>query len=92
MADIIIPRHIPLQVPKEQIAPAIGEFLMDCGNCGGREFSNHVKPREQGEFPGTARITETICIGCGRVFKIDPHGNLGGGTYAKHNGHEGVET
>ena len=93
MADIIIHRNIPLKVPKYQIAPAIGDFLMDCGNCGNREFGIHVKPREQkSEFRGTARITEVICLDCGRVYKLDPHGNLGGGTYQKRIGHEDIAT
>jgi ribosomal protein S27E len=75
MADIIIPRHIPLKVPKEQIAPAIGDFLMDCGNCGNREFSIHVRPRDsKSSFRGTAHITEVICGDCGRVYKLDPTG------------------
>ena len=76
-----------------QIAPAIGEFLMDCGNCANRDFGLHVKPRPlNSEFRGTARITEVICLDCGRVYKLDPHGNLGGGIYNKRPGHEGVET
>jgi hypothetical protein len=95
MADIIIPRHIPLKVPKEQIAPAIGDFLMDCGNCGNREFSIHVRPRDsKSSFRGTAHITEVICGDCGRVYKLDPSGNLGGGLYNKrpnYGHHEEIE-
>ena len=88
MADIIIPRNIPLKVPKEQIAPAIGDFLMDCGNCGNREFAIHVRPRDpKSEFRGTAHPTEIICPDCGRVYKLDPHGNLGGGLYNKRAGY-----
>jgi hypothetical protein len=84
MADIIIPRHVPLKVPKSQIAPAIGDFLMECGNCGNRQLNCHVRPREaKSEFRGTARVTEIICPDCGRVYKLDPHGNLGGGRYKK---------
>jgi hypothetical protein len=89
--NIIIPHNIPVKVPKYQIAPAIGEFKMDCGRCGGREFGIHVKPTS-GEFRGTAQIREVICTSCGNVFKTDPHGNLGGGPFAKRQGHEDIET
>ena len=95
MADIIIPRNIPLKLPKSQIAPAIGDFQMECSNCGNREFAIHVRPREaKSEFRGTARVTEILCPDCSRVYKLDPHGNLGGGLYKKRPGyghHEEIE-
>ena len=81
---IVIPRHLKLKVPKMQIVPRAGEFTMRCGNCGTmNQFGVYVKPELK-----TARITEVVCTVCGKFFKCDPLGRLGGGDFNARKGHE----
>ena len=72
--DIIIPRGVRLEVPRKQIRCKPGHARMNCGNCGRYDFGVHVIPVHD-----TARVAELICLHCGRGYKTDPAGTLGGG-------------
>ena len=77
--DIIIPKRIPIQTPAKIIRCAAGNSRMNC-KCGHFDFGVHVTPTV-GQFAGTARVAELICLRCGTFYKLDPHGNLGGGKF-----------
>ena len=77
---IIIPRNIPLKTPRKMIYPKVGDLVMDCGNCGGREFGVYVHPVD-----GTAQVKEVVCTTCGRCYKLDPSARLGGGKFTWRN-------
>jgi len=82
--DIIIPRHVPIATPRKQIKCATGNARMNCGNCGCYEFGVHVRPDQ-----GTARVAELICLRCGRAYKTDPQGRLGGGNFKRSETNDG---
>ena len=85
---IIIPKHIPLKTPRKMIYPKVGDLVMECGNCGHREFGVYVTPGDGGKAQngdgrkvpkGTAQVKEIVCTTCGRFYKLDPRAMLGGG-------------
>ena len=82
--DIIIlhpdDRKYRLKVPRAQIKCKDGNARMQCGSCGFYDFGVHVSP-SKGLFAGTAKVAEVICLNCGRFYKTDDHGNLGGGYF-----------
>ena len=82
-ADIIISKGLKIQTPARQIGCNPGDSWMNCGNCGKFDFRVAVKPRN-----GTAKVSELICVNCGKNFKLDPQARLGGGFFSKRT--EGV--
>lgn len=51
-----------------------GEMHMRCGGCGTTDFTVHLKPGQL----DAAKITNLICTLCGKVFKLDNDGQIGG--------------
>lgn len=71
---IIIPKNIPLKTPRSMLYPKVGDLVMECGNCGHREFGVYVTPGQ-----GSAQVKEIVCTTCGRFYKLDPRAMLAGG-------------
>ena len=86
-ARIIIPKHIKLQTPKKMVYPKIGDLVMECHNCGCREFGVYVHPVD-----GTAQVKEVVCHTCGRFYKLDPKARLGGGNITSKRNHDAAIT
>ena len=70
------------QKPPQIIAPSSNHLQIDCIRCKGRVFNISAEPLED----GSAGIRELICVGCNKIFKVDPNGGrLGGFTSIKEN-------
>lgn len=66
--------------PPQIIAPPGNHLQIDCIRCKGRSF--HISALPIGD--GSASIRELVCIGCNKIFKVDPNGGrLGGFTSIK---------
>ena len=56
----------PLPFPRKIVLPSSGDLELDCGKCGGRVFSAHVRAAN-----GRGRLIELVCKNCLKVFKLD---------------------
>lgn len=73
--DIFVPSRPRLHF-QNTVRPNPGDLVMDCGECGAREFRAFVRPRAH----GAGRIVELVCANpaCQRIYKLDDAAQLGG--------------
>lgn len=67
---------------KKLVLPSTGDLVLDCGNCGCRTFTAHIRvTANQG------RLVELVCKRCLKVFKLDDRAMLeGDGKVTIHGG------
>lgn len=62
------------------IMPRFGNERMRCGKCGGMDFEAHVTPNVMGTI---ARVSELVCLGCLKAYKLDGAARLAGSNTVK---------
>ena len=59
---------------RRSVYPSNGDVHMRCGGCGTTDFTVHLKVDQM----DSARVTNLACSLCGKEFRLNSKGELGG--------------